>query len=59
MTIMLGVLFQWPTLITLAMFPIIVAMYVHLARCEEREVLEGSAITMDAIWPRHRLFSRV
>src|SRR5918994_2748668 len=38
--IMLGILFQWPTLITLIMFPILVTMYVKLARREEREVLE-------------------
>ena len=37
--IMLGFLFQWPTLVTLVMFPIIVIMYVRLARREEREVL--------------------
>ena len=36
---MLGFLFQWPTLVTLIMFPILVAMYVKLARREEREVL--------------------
>ena len=36
--IMLGFLFQWPTLLTLAMFPILVWMYVRLARREEREV---------------------
>ena len=35
--IMTGFLFQWPTLITLAMFPILVFMYVHLARREERD----------------------
>jgi protein-S-isoprenylcysteine O-methyltransferase Ste14 len=35
--IMLGFLFQWPTLLTLAMFPILVVMYVRLARREERE----------------------
>ena len=38
--IMLGFLFQWPTLVTLVMFPILVTMYVKLARREEREVLE-------------------
>jgi protein-S-isoprenylcysteine O-methyltransferase Ste14 len=38
--IMLGFLFQWPTLVTLFMFPILVTMYVKLARREEREVLE-------------------
>jgi len=37
--IMLGFLFQWPTLITLIMFPILLVMYVRLARREEREVL--------------------
>ena len=37
--IMLGFLFQWPTLITLIMFPILVTMYVKLAYREEREVL--------------------
>ena len=38
--IMLGFLFQWPTLLTLVMFPILVMMYVRLARREEREVLK-------------------
>jgi len=36
--IMLGFLFQWPTLLTLLMFPVLVVMYVRLARREEREV---------------------
>jgi protein-S-isoprenylcysteine O-methyltransferase Ste14 len=35
--IMLGFLIEWPTLLTLLMFPILVAMYVRLARREERE----------------------
>ena len=35
--IMTGFLFQWPTLVTLAMFPVLVFMYVRLARREERE----------------------
>ena len=39
MLIMLGFLFQWPTLITLVMFPILVTMYARLAKREEREVL--------------------
>jgi len=38
--IMFGFLLQWPTLVTLAMFPILVFMYVHLARTEERWALE-------------------
>lgn len=37
-TIMIGFLVQWPTLLTLIMFPILVTMYVRLARREEREV---------------------
>lgn len=37
--IMLGFLFQWPTLVTLLMFPILVTMYVKLAHREEKEVL--------------------
>jgi protein-S-isoprenylcysteine O-methyltransferase Ste14 len=36
--IMFGFLLQWPTLLTLGMFPVLVIMYVHLARQEEREV---------------------
>ncbi|MCW3837324.1 methyltransferase family protein [Sphingomonas canadensis] len=37
--VMLGFLFQWPTILTLAMFPVLVFMYVRLARSEEREAL--------------------
>ncbi|MEX2650309.1 MAG: isoprenylcysteine carboxylmethyltransferase family protein [Alphaproteobacteria bacterium] len=37
--IMLGFLVQWPTLLTLAMFPVLVTMYVILARREERDSL--------------------
>jgi protein-S-isoprenylcysteine O-methyltransferase Ste14 len=36
--IIFGFLLQWPTLLTLLMFPLLVAMYVHLARTEEAEV---------------------
>lgn len=35
--IMLGFVLQWPTVLTLAMFPILVWMYVRLAGREERE----------------------
>jgi methanethiol S-methyltransferase len=38
--VLFGFLLQWPTLLTLAMFPILVVMYVRLARREEREALE-------------------
>lgn len=37
--IILGFLLQWPTLLTLAMFPVLVWMYLRLARDEEREAL--------------------
>ena len=36
---MTGFLLQWPTLVTLAMFPILVYMYARLARREERDAL--------------------
>jgi len=36
--IMIGFLLQWPTLITLVMFPILVAAYLKLAHREELEV---------------------
>ena len=35
---MAGFLLQWPTLVTLVMFPVLVAVYVRLAFREEREV---------------------
>ncbi|MES1945169.1 hypothetical protein PC39_13667 [Salinisphaera sp. PC39] len=35
--IMFGFLLQWPTLLTLAMFPVLTYMYLRLARHEERE----------------------
>ncbi len=37
--VMFGFLLQWPTLLTLLMFPVLVLMYVRLARAEEREAL--------------------
>jgi protein-S-isoprenylcysteine O-methyltransferase Ste14 len=36
--IMFGFLLQWPTLVTLLMFPVLVVMYLRLAHREEREV---------------------
>jgi protein-S-isoprenylcysteine O-methyltransferase Ste14 len=35
--IMFGFLIQWPTILTLLMFPVLVFMYVRLARSEERQ----------------------
>ena len=48
-TIMVGFLLQWPTLLTLVMFPILVTMYVRLARREEGEV----RATFGAEWDRY------
>ncbi len=39
--IMVGFLLQWPTLPTLVMFPILVYVYIRLARREEQEALAG------------------
>ena len=38
--IMSGFLLQWPTIVTLAMFPVLVFMYLRLARREERDARE-------------------
>ena len=35
--VMAGFLIQWPTLLTIAMFPVLVAMHVQLAKQEEKE----------------------
>jgi protein-S-isoprenylcysteine O-methyltransferase Ste14 len=64
--IMVGFLVQWPTLLTLLMFPILVTMYVRLARREEHEVMAkfGAAYTRyvaetPAFFPRvGRMFRR-
>ena len=37
--VMLGFLVQWPTILTVAMFPVLVAMYAKLANAEEKEAL--------------------
>ena len=37
--VMFGFLLQWPTVLTLVMFPVLVWMYVRLARQEEREAI--------------------
>ena len=57
--ILFGFLLQWPTLLTLAMFPVLVFMYVRLARREEREVAaefgveyERYAARVPAFFPR-------
>lgn len=35
--VMFGFLLQWPTILTLAMFPVLTFMYVRLARSEEKD----------------------
>ena len=37
--VMFGFLLQWPTILTLAMFPVLTVMYVKLARTEERDAI--------------------
>src|SRR5262249_37737442 len=46
--IMLGFLLQWPTLVTLVMFPILVWMYARLAVAEEREMRARFGALYDA-----------
>jgi len=47
MLVMFGFLLQWPTILTLAMFPVLTGMYVKLAWNEEREAIAefGDAYT--------------
>lgn len=46
--ILLGFLLQWPTLLTLAMFPILLVMYARLAIREEVEMRQRFGATYDA-----------
>ena len=57
--IMVGFLLQWPTIPTLVMFPILVYMYIRLARGEERDVAREHgpawatyAAKTPGFWPR-------
>ena len=50
--VMFGFLLQWPTILTLAMFPVLVWMYVRLARAEEREALSAFGNTYAAYMER-------
>lgn len=57
--IMFGFLLQWPTLPTIVMFPILVVMYVRLAKAEERwalatfgEQYAGYLRSTPAWWPK-------
>jgi protein-S-isoprenylcysteine O-methyltransferase Ste14 len=57
--IMFGFLLQWPTLLTLAMFPVLVVMYVRLAISEENDseaafgdAWRAYAAVTPRFWPR-------
>lgn len=57
--IMFGFLLQWPTILTLLMFPVLVYMYIRLARYEEQGVrsefgteYERYAMQTPAFWPQ-------
>lgn len=45
--VMFGFLLQWPTILTLAMFPVLMVMYVRLAKSEEKDAIAefGDAYT--------------
>jgi protein-S-isoprenylcysteine O-methyltransferase Ste14 len=43
---MFGFLLQWPTILTLLMFPVLLVMYGRLALTEERE----SAVRFGQVW---------
>ena len=46
--IMFGFLLQWPTLLTFVMFPILVWMYIRLAKSEEKEAEKEFGVAWDA-----------
>jgi protein-S-isoprenylcysteine O-methyltransferase Ste14 len=59
--VMFGFLLQWPTLITLILFPVLLVIYARLARHEERDVLARFGDTYadylkrtPAFWPGWR-----
>lgn len=51
--IMFGFLLQWPTLLTLLMFPVLVFMYVRLSRHEER----GAALEFGEQYTRYAAYT--
>jgi protein-S-isoprenylcysteine O-methyltransferase Ste14 len=54
--IMFGFLLQWPTFVTLVMFPVLVTVYVKLARREEREVRDRFGLAWDQYAARTPVF---
>jgi protein-S-isoprenylcysteine O-methyltransferase Ste14 len=55
--VMIGFLLQWPTLVTLVMFPILVVVYRRLAGSEEHEVRAHFGNTWDAYAARTPRFA--
>jgi protein-S-isoprenylcysteine O-methyltransferase Ste14 len=45
--VMFGFLLQWPTILTLAMFPVLTVMYVRLAHTEEQDARAASGDAYD------------
>jgi protein-S-isoprenylcysteine O-methyltransferase Ste14 len=64
--VMFGFLLQWPTILTLAMFPVLTVMYVRLARTEEQDaraafgdVYDRYAAAVPGFFPKlSRIFSQ-
>ncbi len=54
--IMFGFLLQWPTLVTLVMFPILAFAYIRLARTEERWALQHFGDEYRRYWARTPAF---
>jgi protein-S-isoprenylcysteine O-methyltransferase Ste14 len=59
--ITVGLLIQWPTIITLAMWPVLAVMYYRLAKKEEKEALEafGKAKSNTVLCSRQRSRSSI
>ena len=57
--ILFGFLLQWPTILTLAMFPVLVAMYAHLARREEQDMIARFGPETATTRRGRRLFPRL
>lgn len=56
MLVLIGFLIQWPTIITLVMFPFLVYMYYRLARREEKEMVEMFGDEYREYMKRTRMF---
>lgn len=55
---MTGFLLQWPTILTLLMFPLLVLMYVRLARREEDEAQRTFGRAVRPLRGRHTALPR-